>query len=165
MNQSKNTAACFLKIINQILQFKHQQPKFIDSVTHGNKDIASPQKICEVMNNHFTDVGPKLAGKILKSNVFYTKYLGRHVYEILLCLMETDLFEIFSLISLLDSQKALHHDGKSCKTIKVLVYLISPILFNIFNHALKQGKFPDSFKVAKIIPLHKEGKSNVVNNY
>ena len=36
---------------------------------------------------------------------------------------------------------------------------------DIFNHALQHGKFPDSFKVAKIIPLHKGGKSNVVNNY
>ena len=27
------------------------------------------------------------------------------------------------------------------------------------------GNFPDNLKVAKIIPLHDEGKSNVVNNY
>ena len=47
----------------------------------------------------------------------------------------------------------------------MLACIISPILPDIFNHALQHGKFPDSFKVAKIIPLHKGGKSNIVNNY
>ena len=160
----ENKLNCSWKIINQILQFKDQKPKFIGSVTHGNKDITSPQKICEVMNNHFTDVGPKLAGKIPKSNVSFTKYLGRRIRNSIV-LKETDPFEILSLISLLDPKKAVGYDGISCKTIKLLAYVISPILSDIFNHALQHGKFPDSFKVAKIIPLHKGGKSNVVNNY
>ena len=116
------------------------------------------------MNNHFTDVGPKLAGKIPKSNVSYTKYLGRPICNSIV-LKETDSFEILSLISLLDPKKAVGHDGISCKTIKLLAYVISPVLSDIFNHALQHGKFPDSFKVAKVIPLHKGGKSNVVNNY
>ena len=47
----------------------------------------------------------------------------------------------------------------------MLAYVISPVLSDIFNHDLQHGKFPDSFKVAKIIPLRKGGKSNVVNNY
>ena len=83
LNQSKNAAACSWKIVKQILQFKNQKPKFIDSVTHGNEDITSSQKICEVMINHFTDVGPKLAENIPKSNVSYTTY---PVYVIVLCL-------------------------------------------------------------------------------
>ena len=121
------------------------------------------KKICEVMNNHFTNVGPKLAGKIPKSNVSYTKYLGRRTCNSIV-FKETDPFEIFSLISLLDPQKIVGHDGILCKTIKVLAYIIRPVLSDIFNQALQHGKFPVSFKITKIIPLHKGGKSNVVNN-
>ena len=100
------------------------------------------------MNNHFTDVGPKLAGKIPTSNVSSTKYLGRRMCNSIV-FKEIDPFEIFSHISLLDPQKAVDHDGISCKTIKVLAYIISPTLSDIFNHALQHGKFSDSFKVPK----------------
>ena len=84
LNQSKTDAASSWKIINQILQFKDQKSKFIGSVPHGNKDITSPQKISEVMNNHFTDVGPKLAGKFL-SRMFLIPHTLADVYVILLC--------------------------------------------------------------------------------
>ena len=123
LNQSKNAAAYSRKIIDQITQFNHQKPKFIGSVTHGNEDITSPQKIYEVMNNYLPNFGPKLAGKVLTANVSFTKYLGRRKRNYI-AFKETEPFEIFSHISLLDPQKAVGHDGISFKTIKVLANTI-----------------------------------------
>ena len=80
---------------------------------------------------------------------------------------ETGLISLkfFALSLYWTPKKQLGHGGISCKTIKLLAYIISPILSDIFNHTLQHSKFPDSFKVAKIIPLDKEGKSNVGYNY
>ena len=38
-------------------------------------------------------------------------------------------------------------------------------LSHIFNLSFKQGKFIECFKIAKVIPIHKSGTKNDINNY
>ena len=50
----------------------------------------------------------------------------------------------------------------------LLKLLNEDILFalsHIFNLSLKQGKFVDCFKVAKIVPVYKSGERNDINYY
>ena len=37
-------------------------------------------------------------------------------------------------------------------------------LSHIFNLYFKQGKFIECFKIAKVIPIHKSGTKNDINN-
>ena len=57
------------------------------------------------------------------------------------------------------------YDGISSKILQTLGYVISPILSNIFNKSMQLGIFPDKLKIAKVIPIHKGGKTDVINNY
>lgn len=36
---------------------------------------------------------------------------------------------------------------------------------HVFNLSLKNGKFPDSLKKARIVPIHKNGDKNETSNY
>ena len=49
--------------------------------------------------------------------------------------------------------------------LKLCCPLISEPLTNVFNNCVKTGIFPDEFKVAKVNPLHKDGKFNEYGNY
>ena len=48
---------------------------------------------------------------------------------------------------------------------KYLSPIISPILCNLVNKSVLTGKFPDSLKIAKIIPLYKGGARSACKNY
>ena len=42
---------------------------------------------------------------------------------------------------------------------------LTPVLTNIINNSISQGAFPDSLKIAKIIPLFKKGDKSLIANY
>ena len=42
---------------------------------------------------------------------------------------------------------------------------LSPILCSLFNKSFNEGVFPDCFKIAKVIPLHKKGNKNILDNF
>ena len=49
--------------------------------------------------------------------------------------------------------------------VKKLVYSIRISLITIFNKSFELGIYPDLFKVAKVIPLHKNGAKDNSDNY
>ena len=56
-------------------------------------------------------------------------------------------------------------DDISPKLLKLTASCISIPLTHIINLCFKTGIFPDNLKHAKVIPLHKSGSKNDVNNY
>ena len=64
------------------------------------------------------------------------------------------------------------HITKSFDLDKVHPLLLSsavPIIYTpltyVINLSLKQGIFPESLKVAKVIPIFKQGSRSICNNY
>ena len=51
------------------------------------------------------------------------------------------------------------------KLIKLCKAELAPILAHINNQSLLDGIFPDSLKIAKVIPIFKSGNSDLVSNY
>ena len=61
--------------------------------------------------------------------------------------------------------KATGIDNISGKILKVAALAISPSLTYIINHAIISCCFPDDWKVARVLPLHKKGPRNLPENY
>ena len=57
------------------------------------------------------------------------------------------------------------HDGISTKLLKTCRLEICKPLTLIINQMLTTGIFPDDQKVAKVIPLFKKGKKEILDNY
>ena len=51
------------------------------------------------------------------------------------------------------------------KVLKFVRIIISPVLSEIINDSFSQGIFPDSLKIAKVIPLFKDGLKSQLSNY
>ena len=70
-----------------------------------------------------------------------------------------------SIIRSLNSNKAHGWDGISTGMIKMCDKSITPPLKIIFDTALKSGIYPDKWKRANVVPLHKKESKNILKNY
>ena len=65
--------------------------------------------------------------------------------------------EILNLIAKLVAKKACGYDHISNRILKTTSYIIAPYLCQMYNNCIRQGVFPDAYKIAKVIPLFKKG--------
>ncbi len=69
------------------------------------------------------------------------------------------------LLNGISNNKATGIDKISCKIIKLAAPAISDSLTLIFNQAITLSTFPDEWKMARVIPLHKSGQRNIPGNF
>ena len=65
----------------------------------------------------------------------------------------------------MSSYKATGLDDISVKILKIARPIIVDSLTYVMNLSLQDGIFPNEWKVAKVVPLHKGGNINDVSNY
>ena len=72
--------------------------------------------------------------------------------------------EIEDEISKLNHGKATGLYSIPVKILKIIKYVISKPLEILFNISFSLGEVPSSFKIAKMIPVHKGGSQSRLNN-
>ena len=65
----------------------------------------------------------------------------------------------------MDPNKAHGHDGISIRMLKLCASSISKPLFLLFKHSLENKCFPNEWKKANIVPIHKKGDKHLIQNY
>ena len=65
----------------------------------------------------------------------------------------------------LQDGKAVGLDGLSPKILRISAAVIAPPLTRILNLSIRTGTFPQVWKVAKVVPLHKNGSPSDLSNY
>ena len=73
--------------------------------------------------------------------------------------------DILLIIKTLNSSKAHGWDNISIKMIKICGESITVPLKIIFEQSLKENKFPEVWKKANIVPVHKKEDKNLIKNY
>ena len=77
----------------------------------------------------------------------------------------TDPAEVFSTIMTLNSSKSCGVDYIPTKIVKISVPIISEPLSLLLNKAFSLGLFPDSLKIAKVVPIYNSGDKRNPSNY
>lgn len=145
----------------------------IKKVTHHNKksnpsnDLISPTdptKSVNDINNFFANIGKSLAEKFStgcspKHRPSSLSYPGSFV------LVPIDETEVRNCILNLKKDSNSGRDNISGAFLKRYHRILVPPLTHIFNLMLSSGIFPFEFKLAEIIPIHKSGDRDCVNNY
>ena len=72
---------------------------------------------------------------------------------------------VFKLLRELDVHKAPGPDGLSPKLLKKLAEELAPILTLLFQTSLQQGKIPDDWRTADVVPIFKSGEKSKAENY
>ena len=88
-----------------------------------------------------------------------------HIFRILLFLNPITEHELLSIVLNLPNKKSSGHDLVNCPLIKEIIQVISKPLVFIINLSLTTGIVPDSMKIARVMPIHKNGDCHLVNNY
>ena len=123
-----------------------------------------PKSIANILNQHFTGIGKKLAKKLEKSKYKFSAFMGkRNVNSIFL--KEIEISEIYDEIRSLCTSKVAGYDKISPKVLKWSPHLFAPILHVAYNKCIRQGRYPSNLKIAKVSPIHKGGDKNDIDNY
>ena len=149
--------------INGILSPDARQPnKEISEVIIDGMSISDPVSIATEFNKHFTSVSHKLASKIPPSNSDPTIHVSNPTNSFVY--FPTNSNEVQKIIAGFKSK------GSHLLTIPSFIYkrvshLISPILSKLINESFSRGIFPNVLKLARVIPIFKSGKKNIIPNY
>jgi hypothetical protein len=73
--------------------------------------------------------------------------------------------EIKSIILSLKDSSASGYDGVKSKFLKKNVDFFAEFLSNQINAAFDSGAFPDVLKIARVIPIFKNGSKSEISNY
>ena len=73
--------------------------------------------------------------------------------------------ELFTIVSNLPNKKSSGYDSINCPLIKHVFHAISKPLSFIINLSISTGVVPDSMKIARVMPIFKNGDRQLMNNY
>jgi hypothetical protein len=73
--------------------------------------------------------------------------------------------EVYDLIVELDTSKSTGPDGISAKMLRGTVDAVVPSLTRLFNLSITTGSFPESWKLARIVPVPKSVTMTAASNY
>jgi hypothetical protein len=132
--------------------------------------ITDPHENANIFNNHFVNVH-KLYDTSNISSSNYTNVSLQTVNRGKL--KDSPPFTVspitcdfvFSELCKLNTSKSTGSDNINARFLKLSAFIIAPILTQLFNLSLSSGVFPDVFKIAKVIPIHKSGPKSVKGNY
>ena len=74
-------------------------------------------------------------------------------------------YEIETIIEVLNPNKAIGNDGISHKMLKGVSRSVSKPLCIMMNRSFSEGIFPDTWKLANVIPIFKKGDKSQPSNY
>ena len=161
-NQNQNPKHAW-KIVNDILGRK-QKDSHITEIKFNNSSITSADEIANHFNDYFTNIGLALAEGIdnnerVNFNDFVNKSNGNFHFKY------TTEAKVYKLLCSLSVSKSTGIDNIPARVLKLSAPVISQSLTKIFNASIASQTFPSEWKIARIIPLHKKGPRDMLDNY
>ena len=126
---------------------------------HENKFVTDFKEKAELFNSHFATQCSSISNSSkLPSHI-------KNLTENRLSLISFSHDKIAKVIQNLDPNKAHGHDNISIRMVKVCGPSIYKPLEIIFNQCLETGVFPSEWKKGNIVPIHKKGDKQMLQNY
>ena len=143
---------------------KRQRDKIPDFFRHKGRILRDPKEIADEFNRFFTEIGPKLAEKIPQSTKPFSDFLGsKHENEFKFSELSEE--RLFNFIKKMKPKTSFGEDLVSNKVLQFVAPNILQPLKHLINLSLRTGHFPQKFKIAKIVPIHKDSDQREFTNY
>ena len=143
--------------MNLKVSLKTSQLHIDGKIIDDDKDIATS------FNTFFSKVGPTTEENIPKIPNIPPKSL-RDQNRIIFVIAHVSMEEVLDVINLLQNKAC----GPYSILFKLLMLIPDLIIFplaHIINMSFNTGVYPDLLKIVKVIPIHKGGSTQEVNNF
>ena len=152
LNDDNISAKKFWQKLNYILPTK-DRGNTISLVNKENNEVIEDEDLPDYINNFFIEIGPKLANNFTDAWVnnlpeFEGENLGR---------VTVDADTLTKLVKNIDTSKSSSITNVSTKVLKDAFTVLIPQLVHMYTLSFDKGSFPDSWKIANVIPLKKGG--------
>ena len=134
------------------------------SLLNNGKCITESTTIANIFNDFFHSVPAAIKSKIMFSFKLFDDFLPSKNYDTF-TITPTSKAETDAIISSQSRNKSAGPNIIPLKILKLTQNEISQHLANIFKLSFKTEVFPDSLKIAKVIPVHKKDSKLIVSNY
>ena len=151
------------KVINTMIN-KSKPKKDICQIETNGTIVTDANAIADRFNGYFTNVGVDLAKNIPVCSKEAINFIPQNM-EKSLFLAPTTKHEISDIIANLKQTDSVGHDNIPLKLVRHCKSELAEILSDINNHTILEGVFPNSLKIAKVIPVFKAGDVKSVTNY
>ena len=152
------------KGIKQIIILNSNCNQSPTKIIDNHSEITDTKSIANAFCKYFADIGDRLASSIPNVIKSPLEYLNTS---------NPDSFFIFPVTATqIEIEIASLKAGKACgpssipiTALKLIKQVISKPLEILFNSSFSSGIVPNSFKVARVIPVFKKGSHTSLNNY
>ena len=151
-------------VIREVIGTKKQKDQIPDFFKANGQFINDYIEIANGFNTFFSQIGPKLASDIPSSDACFKDFMPNKNdsnFEFSR-ISETDILKICDLLKPKVSTGA---DFISTKLLKQISPIIITPLHYLINLSLETGYVPREFKIAKVVPVYKDGDKHDYNNY
>ena len=139
------------KILNEVINRHVAKSTYPATLfTRNGMKISNPTDIA----NNFTNIGPNLASKIPSTNSSPKDFLGSSLSESI-SLQPLRVGELNNIVKSFNTNKAPGHDNISMRKNSSIFPKYCAASCNHYNTSLSTGVFPQSLKIAKVIPVFK----------
>ena len=158
----KNDTRNIWKIINKLKNNNHKNNDMHHIFYNGNK-FTEPSDIAKSFNEYYINIAPNLDENLPPSNINPLSFL-RGDYPHSMAVPEIIPQDVICAIESLKNKKC------SVNEIPVSILKLYKKQFAIpltilFNNSINNGKFPQTFKHATVVPIHKKGSKYELSNY
>ena len=165
MDSTQHSSATLWKNVKSWLSWGDTGPP--SKLFYNGSIVSKPARVATIMNEFFVSKIVKLQSRIPASNSDPTQKL-REVFQNRGCIFSlrpVSPVEIEKIIVGLKNTKSTGMDYINTWVIKLIVKEILPALTQIVNLSISNQKFPQSWKIAKVVPLLKKGDPLQPKNY
>ena len=150
--------------IKSIININKTYKKSINCLKINGNEKTNPVILSDSLNNFFVIIKQKIETKLLHTDKHYSEYLTTPIDNTFI-LAPTSSKETEDVIKTLSLGKVIGPNSVPTKLLKQFFEAISIPLYKIINLSFEKGVFPESLKLASIIPVLKKGNSLEYNNY
>uniref|UniRef100_A0A1Y1MDM8 Reverse transcriptase domain-containing protein n=1 Tax=Photinus pyralis TaxID=7054 RepID=A0A1Y1MDM8_PHOPY len=134
------------------------------TIIHDGRYVRDLLTTSKIFNDHFIESAALIADEF--SRITNAKYvdLPRLSSESFFLNPVTEA-EVFNTITQLSKKKSAGADGIPCHILyNIAGYIVKP-LSHMINDAFSSGYFPDTLKIARVVPVFKKGNVHDITNY
>ena len=151
------------QMLNSLLNRNTKRSKTLILNDHFGNVIRSPMAVAEHFNDYFSNIATNLKNEINATDINFDEFLKNPTTNSIY-LKPTDPDEVNTIIQSLKNKSTADTCICALKTASEIP-AFNIAMADIINRSFEEGVFPSQLKLAKVIPIHKNGPKTDVSNY